>query len=201
MNWVKVVSFLLSEVRRNCYLLVGLGNTICRESPDKLQGTFETNIYVDADFAGGWGYEDPDDPCSVKSRTGYVIEVMGCPILCINTFVSVSIWLLWNIISALGDFRTPISVTSKSSYSNGFDGNVLSWDKASVVPSIAGFVRCVWNVPSGVLSKPIDCGLAAYPQSPKHHVLQYLHCVWHLLSLPMDDSFPWAAVSVHQDRY
>ena len=42
--------------------------------------TFHTDIYVDADFAGGWGYEDPSDPACVKSRTGFVIEIMGCPI-------------------------------------------------------------------------------------------------------------------------
>jgi hypothetical protein len=37
-------------------------------------------VYVDADFAGGWGYEDPNDPVSVKSRTGFIVVIMGCPI-------------------------------------------------------------------------------------------------------------------------
>jgi hypothetical protein len=35
--------------------------------PTPLQDTFLTHIYVDADFAGGWGYEEPDDPTCVKS--------------------------------------------------------------------------------------------------------------------------------------
>ena len=48
--------------------------------PDSLDGEFRLDVYVDADFAGGWGYEDPNDPACVRSRTGYVIEVMGCPI-------------------------------------------------------------------------------------------------------------------------
>jgi hypothetical protein len=50
--------------------------------PSKVSSTdvFKTDIYVDADFAGGWGYEDPNDPVCVKSRTGFVFEVMGCPI-------------------------------------------------------------------------------------------------------------------------
>ena len=48
--------------------------------PTPLTDTFHTDIYVDADFAGGWGYEDPSDPACVKSRTGFVFEVMGCPI-------------------------------------------------------------------------------------------------------------------------
>ena len=35
---------------------------------------------MDADFAGGWGFEDPLDPSCVKSRTGFLIELMGCPV-------------------------------------------------------------------------------------------------------------------------
>mmetsp|Transcript_26718 Transcript_26718/g.63721 ORF Transcript_26718/g.63721 Transcript_26718/m.63721 type:complete len:423 (-) Transcript_26718:138-1406(-) len=41
---------------------------------------FKTDIYVDADFAGEWGHEDPLNPNCVKSRTGYIFEVMGCPV-------------------------------------------------------------------------------------------------------------------------
>jgi len=48
--------------------------------PDQFTSGFRTDIYVDADFAGGWGFEDPNDPACVRSRTGYIIEVMGCPI-------------------------------------------------------------------------------------------------------------------------
>jgi hypothetical protein len=48
--------------------------------PQPLGSVFNTDIYVDADFAGGWGFESRDDPTCVKSRTGYVIEVMGCPV-------------------------------------------------------------------------------------------------------------------------
>ena len=48
--------------------------------PTKLDKQLKTDIYVDADFAGGWGQEDPDDPVCVKSRTGFIIEVMGCPV-------------------------------------------------------------------------------------------------------------------------
>ena len=48
--------------------------------PRSLTSEFTSNVYVDADFAGGWGYEDPNDPACVRSRTGYILEVMGCPI-------------------------------------------------------------------------------------------------------------------------
>ena len=36
--------------------------------------------YPDADFAGMYGHEEPTDPASVKSRTGYVITVADCPV-------------------------------------------------------------------------------------------------------------------------
>jgi hypothetical protein len=47
--------------------------------PTNLQDTFLTDIYVDADFADGWGYVDSDDPTCLKSGTGFIIEIMGCP--------------------------------------------------------------------------------------------------------------------------
>jgi hypothetical protein len=42
---------------------------------------FKIDCYVDADFAGMWGYEDTDDPSCVKSRTGFVIFLMDCPVI------------------------------------------------------------------------------------------------------------------------
>ena len=38
------------------------------------------DMYVDADFAGLYDVEDHDDPICVKSRTGYVLMLGGCPI-------------------------------------------------------------------------------------------------------------------------
>jgi hypothetical protein len=38
-------------------------------------------LYVDADFAGLWNAEQPDDPISVKSRTGYIIMIGGAPVI------------------------------------------------------------------------------------------------------------------------
>ena len=46
--------------------------------PEKLQ----VDCYVDADFAGLYGRDPPESPTSVKSRTGYIISVGGCYILC-----------------------------------------------------------------------------------------------------------------------
>jgi len=39
------------------------------------------DCYVDADFAGLWNSEDEQDPHCVKSRTGYVINIGGSPIV------------------------------------------------------------------------------------------------------------------------
>ncbi|KAL7555000.1 hypothetical protein ACHAWF_018958 [Thalassiosira exigua] len=39
------------------------------------------DCYPDADFAGLWGHEHPQDPHCVRSRTGYVITLAGCPVL------------------------------------------------------------------------------------------------------------------------
>ena len=45
---------------------------------------YNTDCYVDADFAGLWGSENPQDPISVKSLTGFVINIMGCPLLWVS---------------------------------------------------------------------------------------------------------------------
>ena len=47
-------------------------------SPDE---TLDIDCYVDADFAGLWGVENPESPISVKSRSGWVIMVGGCPVI------------------------------------------------------------------------------------------------------------------------
>lgn len=39
------------------------------------------DCYVDADFAGLWGAEPPDDEMSVRSRTGYVVMLGQSPVL------------------------------------------------------------------------------------------------------------------------
>ena len=46
--------------------------------------SLQVDCYVDADFAGLWGVEHDQDPVSVKSRTGYLIMFMGCPLLWVS---------------------------------------------------------------------------------------------------------------------
>ena len=42
---------------------------------------FNLDLYVDADFCGLFGREDPRNPDSVRSRTGYIILLSGWPIV------------------------------------------------------------------------------------------------------------------------
>ena len=43
------------------------------------------DVYVDSDFSGNWDQEGaPDDPDTARSRTGYVIEYAGCPIVWVS---------------------------------------------------------------------------------------------------------------------
>ena len=39
------------------------------------------DVHVDSDFAGLWKREDDQDPVCVKSRTGFVISLAGCPLM------------------------------------------------------------------------------------------------------------------------
>ena len=43
--------------------------------------SFQMDVFVDAAFACGWGSEEGTNPDSVRSRTGYIIEIANCPVL------------------------------------------------------------------------------------------------------------------------
>ena len=65
-----------------------------------LKGTMDKGMYlqptkdlsldchVDADFAGLYGFEHDQDPICVKSRTGYLITFMNCPLLWVSKLQS-----------------------------------------------------------------------------------------------------------------
>ena len=42
---------------------------------------FKIDANPDADFAGLYGHEDSSDPICVRSRTGFIITVAGCPVV------------------------------------------------------------------------------------------------------------------------
>jgi Reverse transcriptase (RNA-dependent DNA polymerase) len=63
--------------RIGCYLL-GTRDKGFILRPD-LNQSFE--CYVDADYCGNWNPLDTDDPNTAKSRSGYVITYLGCPLI------------------------------------------------------------------------------------------------------------------------
>ena len=65
-------------VKRIVRYLIDTADRGIEFSPDLSKGL---DCFVDADWAGGWGYEDEQDPVSVKSRTGFVLTLFGCPII------------------------------------------------------------------------------------------------------------------------
>ena len=42
---------------------------------------FRMDVYVDSDFMGLYGHEDRNNPDNVRSRTGYVVMLNGCPVI------------------------------------------------------------------------------------------------------------------------
>ena len=50
--------------------------------------TLNVELYIDAAFACGWGSEEGTNPDSVKSRTGYIIEIANCPVLWVSKLQS-----------------------------------------------------------------------------------------------------------------
>ena len=65
-------------VKRICRHLLATRNGGITFTPDTNAGL---DCYVDADFCGLHSCEDHQDPISVKSRTGYVLTLFGCPVL------------------------------------------------------------------------------------------------------------------------
>jgi len=51
-------------------------------------GEWKIDCWVDADFCGLWGSEDPEDPVVAKSRTGYIITLAGCPLMWVSKLQS-----------------------------------------------------------------------------------------------------------------
>ena len=65
-------------IKRIVRYLTGTKDRGIQFQPDLKAGL---DCYVDADFAGLYGYEDDQDPVSAKSRTGFVLTLFGCPII------------------------------------------------------------------------------------------------------------------------
>ena len=66
-----------AAVKRICHYLQGTKMKGLILEPSK---QLTVDCFVDADFAGQWNVENPEDPVCVKSRMGYVHLVGNCPV-------------------------------------------------------------------------------------------------------------------------
>jgi hypothetical protein len=77
--------YTFAPTRRHELALVRIGRYLLGTADKGLlldpSGALSLDCYPDADFAGLWNHEHPDDPHCVRSRTGYVILLAGCPVL------------------------------------------------------------------------------------------------------------------------
>ena len=67
-----------AAVKRICRYLQGTkDNGLVFNIPKKLV----VDCYDDADFAGLWGHENPQNPICARSRTVFVVTFSNCPLL------------------------------------------------------------------------------------------------------------------------
>ncbi len=84
-GWILAASFdpkrshELALIRLGQYLKGTLKDGMILE-PMKLD-QFQMDVWVDSDFMGVYGKERRDDPDNVKSRTGCVVTLNGCPVV------------------------------------------------------------------------------------------------------------------------
>ena len=64
-----------------CRYLQGTRNKGMTFKPDS---KMQLDCYVDAYFAGLWNMENEQDPVCVKSRTGFILTLGGCPLLWVS---------------------------------------------------------------------------------------------------------------------
>ena len=70
-----------NAVKRICRYLKGTMDDGLILKPN---ANISVDCYVDADFCGLWGTENPHEVTSAKSRTGFVITFAGCPLLWVS---------------------------------------------------------------------------------------------------------------------
>ena len=82
--------------------------------------TFVMEAYVDSDFLGIYGKEETADPDNVRSRTGYVIQLNGCPIawsshlqnsICVSTMMAeyYALWMCMREVLPLRDLVNTVA--------------------------------------------------------------------------------------------
>ena len=67
-----------------CQIMKYLKGTRDKGTVAKPNKVKEIQCFIDADFAGGFNKEVPEDPSTVVSRTRYTIKYKNCPILWVS---------------------------------------------------------------------------------------------------------------------
>ena len=70
-----------TAAKRICWYLQGTKENGIVFNPSK---KLVVDCYVDADFAGLWGHNNPQDPICAGSRTGFVVTSANCPLLWVS---------------------------------------------------------------------------------------------------------------------
>ena len=68
-------------MKKICHYLQGTKDDGLVFNPSK---KLVVGFYADADFAGLWGHENPQDPICAKSRTGFVVTFYNGPLLWVS---------------------------------------------------------------------------------------------------------------------
>ena len=102
-------------------------------------GKMTLDCHVDADFAGLYGIEHDQDPTCVKSRTGYLITFMNCPLLWVSklqTQIALST-MEAEYIELSQSMRDLISLRGviMEVKHHTFDGNLDKLDMATISPT------------------------------------------------------------------
>ena len=70
-----------TDVKRICRYLQGTKDNGLVFNPSK---KLVVGFYADADFAGLWGHENPQDPICARSRTVFVVTLSNFPLLWVS---------------------------------------------------------------------------------------------------------------------
>ena len=70
-----------TAVKRICRYLQGIKDNGIEFNPSK---KMVVDYYADANFAGLWGHEIPQDPICARSRTGFVVTFVNYPLLWVS---------------------------------------------------------------------------------------------------------------------
>jgi hypothetical protein len=161
--------FMVNPMRSHELVIMRIGRYLCdnceRGLVFKIDKTKGLEVYVDADFAGGWSCADADNDGNVLSRTAFVICYANCP-------------LVW-----CSKLQTEIALsTAKAEYI------AMSHALCETIPvqNLVKEINCIFDMPNPITDFCITChenNLAAiamakslkFTPQTKHIAIKYHH--------------------------